>query len=64
MTRSQLWHGCQVLTLIHGRTHFTEAFDSIDDMYGVSIGLSYWAQDHPEGVRNADSLACYVEMND
>lgn len=63
--RSQLWHGCQVLTLIHECTHFTDVFDSTDDMYGVSIGLSFWAQDNPsKAIRNADSLACYVGLND
>ncbi|MGF6816828.1 hypothetical protein OKW33_003699 [Paraburkholderia atlantica] len=59
--RSQRWHGCQVLTLIHECTHFTDVFDSTDDMYGVTIGLSFWAQDNPaKAIRNADSLACYV----
>jgi hypothetical protein len=63
--RSQLWHGCQVLTLIHECTHFTDVFDSKDDMYGVTIGLSFWAQDNPaRAIRNADSLACYVGLND
>lgn len=59
--RSQLWHGCQVLTLIHECTHFTDVFDSVDNMYGVSIGLSFWAQRNPDAaIQNADSLACYV----
>jgi len=63
--RSQLWHGCQVLTLIHECTHFTDVFDSTDDMYGVSVGLSFWAQDNPaKAIRNADSLACYVGFAD
>jgi hypothetical protein len=59
--RSQLWHGCQVLTLIHECTHFTDVFDSTDQMYGVSIGLSFWAKENQaKAIRNADSLACYV----
>ncbi|HEY4802020.1 MAG TPA: M35 family metallo-endopeptidase [Paraburkholderia sp.] len=59
--RSQLWRGCQVLTLIHECTHFTDVFDSTDDMYGVTVGLSFWAQDNPEkALRNADNLACYM----
>lgn len=63
--RAQLWHGCQVLTLIHECTHFTDVFDSTDDMYGVSVGLSFWAQDNPtKAIRNADSLACYVGFAD
>lgn len=63
--RSQLWHGCQVLTLIHECTHFTDVFDSNDGMYGVSVGLSFWAQDNPDkAIRNADSLACYVGFSD
>ena len=62
--RSQLWHGCQVLTLIHECTHFTDVFDSNDEMYGVSVGLSFWAQDNPDkAIRNADSLACYVGIS-
>jgi len=53
--------GCQVLTLIHECTHFTDVFDSTDDMYGVKVGLSFWAQDNPEkALRNADSLTCNV----
>ncbi|WP_322062273.1 M35 family metallo-endopeptidase [Paraburkholderia sp. J63] len=63
--RSQLWHGCQVLTLIHECTHFTDVFDSTDDMYGVTVGLSLWAQDNPEkAIRNADSLTCYIGFKD
>ncbi|MCG5071981.1 M35 family metallo-endopeptidase [Paraburkholderia tagetis] len=63
--RSQLWHGCQVLTLIHECTHFTDVFNSTDDMYGVTVGLSFWAQDNPDkAIRNADSLACYVGFKD
>jgi hypothetical protein len=63
--RSQLWHGCQVLTLIHECTHFTDVFNSVDAMYGVSIGLSFWAKDNPDqAIQNADSLACYVGMGD
>jgi hypothetical protein len=63
--RSQLWHGCQVLTLIHECTHFTDVFDSNDEMYGVSVGLSFWAQDNPDkAIKNADSLACYVGVSD
>ncbi|WP_321839279.1 M35 family metallo-endopeptidase [Paraburkholderia bannensis] len=63
--RSQLWHGCQVLTLIHECTHFTDVFNSNDEMYGVSVGLSLWAQDHPDkAIQNADSLACYVGISD
>lgn len=63
--RSQLWHGCQVLTLIHECTHFTDVFDSNDEMYGVTVGLSFWAQDNPDkAIRNADSLACYVGFDD
>jgi hypothetical protein len=63
--RSQLWHGCQVLTLIHECTHFTDVFDSTDDMYGVTVGLSFWAKDNPEkAIRNADSLACYIGYRD
>lgn len=63
--RSQLWHGCQVLTLIHECTHFTDVFDSIDAMYGVSVGLSFWAQQNPDqAIRNADRLACYVGIED
>ncbi|WP_255208773.1 M35 family metallo-endopeptidase [Paraburkholderia youngii] len=59
------WHDCQVLTLIHECTHFTDVFNSTDDMYGVTIGLSFWAQDNPaKAIRNADSLACYVGFND
>lgn len=63
--RSQLWHGCQVLTLIHECTHFTDVFNSIDAMYGISVGLSFWAQDNPDqAIQNADSLACYVGKED
>lgn len=63
--RSQLWHGCQVLTLIHECTHFTDAFYSTDDMYGVTIGRSFWARDNSvKAIRNADSLACYVAFDD
>lgn len=58
---AQLWKGCKVLTLIHECTHFTDVFDSNDSMYGISIGLSFWAQSNPDlAIRNADSLACYV----
>ncbi|WP_250472190.1 M35 family metallo-endopeptidase [Caballeronia sp. GAFFF1] len=63
--RSQLWHGCQVLTLIHECTHFTDVFDSIDAMYGVSVGLSFSAQENADkAIRNADSLASYVGIED
>lgn len=63
--RSQLWHGCQVLTLIHECTHFTDVFNSNDEMYGVTVGLSFLAQDNPDkAIKNADSLACYVGFND
>lgn len=62
--RSELWHGCQVLTLIHECTHFTDVFDSGDPMYGISIGLSFWAQSNPDqAIQNADSLTCYVGMD-
>jgi hypothetical protein len=58
---AQLWKGCKVLTLIHECTHFTDVFDSNDEMYGVSIGLSFWAKSNPEkAIKNADSIACYV----
>lgn len=62
---SQRWHGCQVLTLIHECTHFTDVFDSTDDMYGVTVGLSFWARAHPnQAIRNAESLTCYVGFED
>ena len=61
----QLWRECQVLTLIHECTHFSDVFDSTDDMYGVNVGLTFWAQSNPEkAIRNADSLACYVGFED
>ncbi|WP_321905693.1 M35 family metallo-endopeptidase [Paraburkholderia tropica] len=56
-----LWKGCKVFTLIHECTHYTDVFDSNDEMYGVSIGLSFWAKSNPEkAIRNADSITCYV----
>ncbi|VWD30309.1 MULTISPECIES: M35 family metallo-endopeptidase [Burkholderia] len=62
---AQRWRGCQLLTLIHECTHFTDVFDSTDEMYGVSIGLSFWAQSNPDNaIRNADSLACYVGFDE
>lgn len=62
---AQLWKGCKVLTLIHECTHFTDVFGSVDAMYGVSIGLSFWAQDNPDkAIQNADSLACYIGFED
>lgn len=63
--RDHFWRGCQVLTLIHECTHYTDVFDSTDDMYGVSIGLSFWAQSNPDqAIRNADSIACYIGFKD
>jgi len=62
---AQLWKGCKVLTLIHECTHYTDVFNSDDAMYGVSIGLSFWAQNNPDrAIQNADSLACYVGFED
>ncbi|WP_080414018.1 M35 family metallo-endopeptidase [Burkholderia ubonensis] len=63
--RDHFWRGCQVLTLIHECTHYTDVFDSTDDMYGVSVGLSFWAQSNPDqAIWNADSIACYIGFND
>ncbi|VWC12189.1 peptidase M35 [Burkholderia aenigmatica] len=62
---AQRWRGCQLLTLIHECTHFTDVFDSNDEMYGVSTGLTFWAQSNPDkAIRNADSLACYVGFDE
>jgi hypothetical protein len=62
---AQLWKGCKVLTLIHECTHFTDVFNSNDEMYGVSIGLSFWAKSNPDkAIQNADSIACYVGFED
>lgn len=62
---SNLWKECKVLTLIHECTHFVDVFDSNDEMYGVGIGLSFWAQSNPDkAIRNADSITCYVGYED
>ncbi|MGN8106599.1 M35 family metallo-endopeptidase [Paraburkholderia sp. 22098] len=62
---AQLWKGNKVFTLIHECTHFTDVFDSTDDMYGISVGLSLWAQTNPgKAIKNADSITCYVGFED
>jgi hypothetical protein len=61
----EFWHGNQVLTFIHECTHFTDVFDSEDNMYGVTKGMTMWAQREPEkALRNADSIACYIGYAD
>ncbi|MEX3933211.1 M35 family metallo-endopeptidase [Paraburkholderia phymatum] len=56
-----LWTDCKVTTIIHECTHFTDVFDTEDPMYGISIGLTFWAQREPEkALKNADSIAGYI----
>ena len=62
---SELWTDCKITTLIHECKHYVDVFDSDDIMYGVSIGLSYWAKANPDrAIRNSDSIASYVAFGD
>jgi len=65
LPEATLWTENKIAALIHECTHFTDAFDSDDAMYGTTIGLSFWAQKNPSlAITNADSITCYVSFSD
>jgi len=51
-------------TLIHECTHFNDTFASDDVIYGISIGLKFWAKDNAEkAIRNADNITAYITFD-
>jgi len=54
----------KITALIHECTHFNDTFSSDDAMYGISVGLKFWAQNNVEkAIRNADSITAYITFD-
>ncbi|MGF6959819.1 M35 family metallo-endopeptidase [Paraburkholderia youngii] len=62
----QLWKPCKIKTIIHECTHFTDTFDSRDEIYlDTESGARIWAANHrEEAIRNADSITGYIATFD
>ncbi|WP_262421713.1 M35 family metallo-endopeptidase [Paraburkholderia sp. UCT31] len=62
----QLWKPCKIKTIIHECTHFTDTFNSRDEIYvDTESGARIWAENHrEEAIRNADSITGYIATFD
>jgi hypothetical protein len=62
----ELFHECKIKSLIHEWTHFTDTFNSTDEVYAdTESGANYFAKNHPDiAIRNADNITGYIATFD
>ncbi|MGF6368560.1 hypothetical protein OKW40_001310 [Paraburkholderia sp. RAU6.4a] len=66
ISHGELFHECKIKTLIHECTHYTDTFNSIDEVYAdTESGAKYFAKNHPDlAIRNADNITGYIATFD
>ncbi|WP_233839032.1 M35 family metallo-endopeptidase [Paraburkholderia sp. ZP32-5] len=62
----ELFHECKIKTLIHECTHYTDTFNSTDEVYAdTESGAKYFAKNHPDvAIKNADNITGYIATFD
>ncbi|NML30789.1 M35 family metallo-endopeptidase [Paraburkholderia antibiotica] len=66
ISHGELFHECKIKTLIHECTHFTDTFNSIDEVYtDTESGAMFFAKHNPDlAIRNADNITGYIATFD